>query len=263
MTDIRLPASGNFKVRWHAVNAFANPAKPTPAEVNAGLHLGNAISWNDWDFGAQASNSVNDPAITSKSNVADRGAQQYGGSISFYYPKVFTDNSNELALVRAALRLPETLGYITIQLDGELSENNVATYAGGITQTAVSGDLIHVYKVETAGYSEVITGEEAFRYTISFLPKGELYLNTVVATTLTVVTSPATLTVNVAGGVAKPVTATVNARKFTRGVRWTTSDATKATVSQNGVVKPVAVGSATITATYRGATATVAVTVGA
>ena len=73
MTDIKLPASGNLLVRWHAANAFANPAKPTPAEVNAGLKLGDSISWNDFDFGTQASNTVNDPAITAKEGIGPHG----------------------------------------------------------------------------------------------------------------------------------------------------------------------------------------------
>ena len=144
MTDTRLPASGNLLVRWHASNAFADPAKPTPAEVNAGLKLGNAISWNDFDFGTQASNTVSDPAITAKSNVSDRGAAQYGGSLSFYYPRDSDDLSNEYAVVRAALKAPRTIGYVTVQIDGELSETSVATYTGGLTQTAAAGDLIHV-----------------------------------------------------------------------------------------------------------------------
>lgn len=258
MTDIRLPASGNLLVRWHAENAFANPAKPTPAEVNAGLPLGKSISWNDFDFGTQASNTVSDPDIEAKSNVTDRGAAQYGGGLSFYYPLDKDDTSNNHALVRAALKTPRTIGFITIQIDGELSETNTPTYAGGLTRTAVSGDLIHVYKVQTAAYTEVITGEEAFRYTINFLPRGELYLNAVVATTLTVVT-PTTLASAV--GDVDPLTATVNGRKFTRGVRWSSSDTTKASVSQNGIVTSIAAGAVTITATYEGASDTTAVTI--
>lgn len=42
---------------------------------------------------------------------------------------------------------------------------------------------------------------------------------------------------------------------------WTTSDATKATVSATGLVTAVATGSATITGTYRGQTDTCVVTV--
>lgn len=259
MTDIRLPSSGNIKVRWHAANAFADPSKPTPTEVNAGKKLEDAISWNDFDFALKASNTNNDPALSARSNVADRGAIQYGGGISFYLPLDDSDSSNDYKVVNDLLSTPRTLGWITIQVDGELSETNTPTYSGGLTQTAASGDLIDVYKVMTAGYSNAITGEEAFRETISFLPQGEAYIGAVVATSLTVVVVPATSAKTLAAG-AFAIAATVNGRKFTHGVRWSTSDATKATVSQNGVVTPKATGSVTITATYNGASATDVVT---
>lgn len=261
MTDVRLPSSGNIQVRWHASNAFAAPAKPTAAEVNAGRIITDDISWNDWDFGIQASNTINDPSLAAKSNVSDRGAIQYGGSCSLYLPGDLTDASNHHKVTYDLLAAPRTIGYISIQIDGELSENNVATYTGGLVQTAAVGDLISIYKVETAGYSHAITGEEAFRETISFLPQGEAYVDVVVATTNVVVTTPATLTVDISDGDRGVLTTTVNGRPFTRGVRYTTSDATKATVSQNGIVTPIAAGAATITATYGSATDTVAVTV--
>ncbi len=261
MTDVRLPASGNIQVRWHAANAFANPARPTPTEINAGLKLANATSWNDMSFGLQASNTTNDPALSSKSNVADLGAAQYGGGMSFYYPLDFTDITNEYKLVYDALKTPRTLGWITMSIDGELSTGNVATYAGGATQTAATGDFVHVFKVMTAGYAESITGEEAFRYTVSFLPQGEVYPYAVIGTASVVSVTPATATPTAGDIIA--LAATVDGRNYTRGLRWTTSDATKATVSQNGIVTTIAAGAATITATFpaTGATDTSVLTI--
>lgn len=263
MTDIRLPASGNIQVRWHAENAFANPARPTPAEVNAGFIITDDISWNDFDFGLSASNTNNDPSLASKSNVSDRGAIQYGGGISLYLPGDFSDDSNHHKLAWDLLSVPRTTGWITIQLDGELSETSTPTYSGGLTQTAANGDLIDVFKVMTAAYTPVIVGENAFRETISLLPQGEAYPDAVVSTSTPTLSSTATLALDLSDGASLPVTATVNGRRFTRGVRWSSSDVTKATVSQNGIVTPVAVGTATITASYLGATDTTTVTVSA
>lgn len=257
MTDIRLPASGNIQVRWHAANAFANPAKPTAAEVNAGLVITDDISWNDFDFGVSQSNTTNDPSLASRSNVSDRGAMQYGGGISLYLPLDPSDLGNTHAVAYAALNQPKTLGWISIQVDGELSENTTPTYAGGLIQTAANNDLISLYKVLTAGYSHAITGEEAFRETISFLPQGEAYINAIVATTITVDVAPAAPTVAV--DAVQAFTATVNTRKFTRGVRWSVSDTTKARISQNGIFTRLAAGAVTVTATYAGATDTATV----
>lgn len=260
MTDVRLPASGNIQVRWHAANAFANPAKPTPAEVNAGLNITDDISWNDYDFGFSASNTNNDPSLASKSNVSDRGAMQYGGGISLYLPADFEDMSNSHAVAYAALDAPRTLGWLSIQVDGELSETSVATYTGGMTQTAADGDLIDLFKVMSGGYSHSITGEDAFRETITFMPQGEAYPNAIVsAAAPTVLVTPATASPST--GDALALTATVNGRAYTRGVRWTSSATSVATVSQNGVVTAVGAGSATITATYLNSTDTAALTV--
>lgn len=262
MADTRLPASGALRVRWYAANAFLNPKYPTVTELNSGLDIADSISWNDYGFGVSASNTVNDPAITAKSNVADRGAAQYGGELSLYHPRVKGDVTNVHATTYAALKTPRTVGYIVISLDGDLSETNTPLYTGGATRDFAAGDYIHVFKVITAAYSDAATGEDAFRYTINFLSQGELSVNTVAGTgAATVAVTPSTLASG--AGDVDAVTATVNGRPFTRGLRWTTSNPAVATVSQNGIVTSVGAGTATITATFEasGATDDVVVTV--
>lgn len=250
MTDVKVPASGNIRVWWALPNAFANWEAPTATELNACLDVSDSISWNDFGFGIQASNTIDDPAITAIGKVSDRGAAQFGGTISFYYPRTFDDASNDYSLTYDALDQPRTTGYIVWRIDGEES-----------TASAAAGDLVSVAKVMTDGYAESITGEEAFRYTVTFLSQGDLAVRTVVkGGSAIAVTLPNTLSVT--AGASKQIAATVDGRNYTNGVTWTTSDATKATVAA-GVVTGVAAGSATITATYEatGATDTCAVTV--
>ena len=248
MTDIKGPASGNIRVWWALENAFSNWQAPTQTELRACLDISDSISWNDFDFGLQASNTIDDPAITAIGKVSDRGAAQFGGGLSFYYPGAFGDASNDYSLTYDALDQPRTRGFLVIRIDGEES-----------SALANTGDLVHVFRVMTDGYAESITGEEAFRYTISFLSQGDLAVRTVLGGG-TVVT-PATLTV--ATGAKSRLSATVGGRVYTNGVKWTTSNPAKATVSSAGVVTGVAAGSATITATYEatGGTDTTAVTV--
>ena len=248
MTDIKVPASGNIRVWWALENAFSNWQAPTQTELRACLDISDSISWNDFDFGLQASNTIDDPAITAMGKVSDRGAAQFGGGLSFYYPGAFGDDSNDYSLTYDALDQPRTRGFLVIRIDGEES-----------SPLANTGDLVHVFRVITDGYAESITGEEAFRYTITFMSQGDLAVRAVLGGG-TVVT-PATLTV--ATGAKSRLSATVGGRVYTNGVKWTTSDATKATVSSAGVVTGVAAGSATITATYEatGGTDTTAVTV--
>lgn len=245
--DTRYPVSGSIRAWWTPLNGFANPEAPTAPELAASLDISDAISWNDKDFGVQASNTTSDPAITAKGNTQTRGAAQYGGSFSFYYPGAFNDNSNLYSLVFDALRLPGTAGYITVRVDGLELPVPTGTAAQPGTDPA-AGDLVNVYRVETAGYAEAITGEEAFRYTVSFLPKGQVKTNAVVRASATpavpVITGPATAAV----GDKIVLDATLVGRKYTRGLRWTSSDPAVATVSRNAVVTTISAGTANIIA---------------
>ena len=257
MTDIKVPASGNIRVWWALSNAFANYQAPTAAEINACLDISDAISWNDFDFGLQASNTIDDPAITALGKVSDRGAAQFGGAISLYYPGAFGDATNKYSLAYDALDAPRTAGYLVMRIDGDEA-----------TSTAANSNLVEIFKVVTDGYAETIVGEEAFRYTITFLPQGDFSFRTVVGGSTPVITNAAgtsIATLSVAAGTKTPLGCTVGGRVYTNGVAWSTSDATKATVSTAGVVKAIAAGSVTITATYENATTsntdTLAVTV--
>lgn len=249
MTDIRFPISGNIRIWWLASNGLANPAAPTLAEINAGLDISDAVSWNDKDFGTQASNTVEDPAITAKGKVQDRGAAQYGGSLSLYYPLDRTDTSNKYKLVEDALGTPGILGYLIVRVDG----SELTTTAGNAAHPgtlAAAGDYVTVYKVETAGFGQSITGEEAFRYTVSFLPKGFVKTFAVVRTNATPVAPVVTGTPGSgAVGTKGVLTATLVGREYTRGLTWKSSNSNVATISRNGVWVRRATGTATITAT--------------
>jgi hypothetical protein len=247
----KLPANGNITVLWATEGSFANWKSPTATELNAALNLSSSISWNDYAFGMSASNTQNDPSLADFGNRTDRGAAQYGGAISFYYPGAFDDNTNEYSLVFDAISVPRTKGYIVARIDG----------AKPTTQAFAAGDLVSVMEVMTDAQTNVITGEEAFRYTVNMLQQGALAVYTVVRSTTVTVVTPATLAI--ATGAKSRLTATVNARPYTNGVAWSSSDTTKATVSNAGVVTGIAAGASTVTATFlaTGATDTTAVTV--
>ena len=248
MVDTKYPISGSVRVWWLPLNGLANAQAPTAAEIEAGMDISDAISWNDKDFGVQASSTTSDPAITAKGNTQNRGAAQYGGSLSFYYPGTFGDDSNLYSLVWDALRVPGTAGWIVVRVDGLELGTPAGTAAQPGTDIA-AGDLVNVFRVETGGYSEEITGEEAFRYTISFLAKGEVYPLAVVRSTaggsVPVVAGDAAVSI----GSHIALSATLEARKYTRGLKWASSDPAVATVSRNAVVTPLTAGSVDITAT--------------
>jgi hypothetical protein len=252
MTDVKVPASGNIRVWFALPNAFANYESPTVAEVNACLDISDSISWNDFSFALSASNTIDDPAITAIGKVSDRGAAQFGGGISFYYPGAFGDSSNKYSVTYDALDQTRTAGYIVMRVDGQQP-----------LAPAAAGNMVQVFKIMTDGYAESITGEDAFRYTITFLPQGDLAVRCVLAASAspTVAVTPATLTI--ANNAIKRIAATVGGRVYTNGVAWSSSAPSKASVSSAGVITAHSSGSATITATYEatGVTAACAVTV--
>ena len=249
MTDIRYPISGNIRMWFVPENGLAIPAAPTVAEIAAGLDISDAVSWNDKDFGVQASNTVSDPAITAKGNVQNRGAAQYGGGLSMYYPKDRTDVTNKYKLVEDALGKPGILGYIIVRVDGvELSTTaGNASHPGTL---AAAGDFVNVFKVETAGFAQAITGEEAFRYTISFLSKGFVKTLAIVRASATAV-PPVIVGTPGSGAVGSKaiVTGTLIGRRYTRGLEWRSSAPAVASVSRNGVITRLSAGTANITAT--------------
>jgi len=248
MTDIKVPGSGNIRVWWGATNAFADYKNPTAAEINACLDISDAVSWNDFDFNLEASNQLEDPAITALGKTFDRGFANWGGSMSFYYPNSFDDASSKYSQVYDTLDAPRTSGYVVMRVDGEESSTSAA-----------DGDFVHVLKVMTDGYAESVTGEEAFRYTVTMLAQGDLAVRTCVGGGTPVVT-PSTLASS--AGDHDQLAVTWGGRVYTNGVEYTTSDASVATVSTGGVITSVAAGTATITATSPDAnTGTCAVTV--
>jgi uncharacterized protein YjdB len=200
----------------------------------------------------QASNTQNDPSLADKGNVIDRGAAQFGGSISFYYPKSFDDSTSDYSLVYDALDTPRTRGFLVVRIDGEKPTS----------QAFADGDYLCVMEVMTDATTNVITGEEAFRYTVNFLQQGSLAVYTVARTgTPTVVVTPSTLASS--AGDFDRLAVTVEGRQYTNGVKYSSSDTDVARVSEAGVISSLTAGSATITATFEATStsATCAVTV--
>lgn len=254
MTDVKLASNGNLRIWYIPLGGIANPSSPTAPEINAGIDISDAVSWNDYAFGFQASAQNSDPAITAKGRVSTRGATAFGGTISFYYPKNQTDITNKLKIVQDALDQPGTQGYLVVRVDGEELRSGSATTAQP-AMTAAANDLVHVFKIVTDAQADSITGEDAFRWTQTFVSQGFAIPNAVVRASSSapaVAITPLTATMSIASPTHPVLKATVNTRNLTRAVVWASSDQTKVTVSQNGVlsIAPGATaGSVNITAT--------------
>jgi uncharacterized protein YjdB len=267
VVDETMQSRGNVRLRLYPSNGFANYRWPTVAELNAGLRLEDAVTWDDLDVGVQASDTSDNPPISAKATVETRSTANYGGSIPFWYPGYYTDTSNDLVDIFDLL-VPDDDGYdrpalyIAMSVDGEIGEAGqpADTYA------FADGDFVTVMAVRADAWSPNVTGDDPFSYTINFLRNGGLAHYTVASTaTPTLAITPSSDTLDVSDGDVLLAAATVNGRPFNAGVIWTTADAAVATVSSYGVITPVAAGGPTnITGTlryYPSATDTVAITV--
>lgn len=247
MVDTRLKSMGNVRYRFLQDGALANLRWPLAAELNAGLELEQVTLWDNFEVGAQASETSDAVPIGAKANVVRRGAANYGGSSSFWYPGYREDMTNAAALVYLAFKNLHTPGYLALSVDGEIGEPGQPAS----DMTFANGDYATIMKIVTDEWDDSITGEDAFYYTRNFLKAGGFAPYTVVSATAPVLE----VTVDTASGAVGElafVSGTVNGRDWTRGVRWSSSAPNIATVSSTGVVKRLAAGTATITGTLPG-----------
>lgn len=233
-------------MRWGLPGFSANPNKPTVAEVNATLDVTESVSWNDFGFGNQASNQISDPSIADAGNTQSRGFAQFGGGVSFFYPRAYANVADANSNTFEAMKTPRTLGYLLMRVDGKV------TPAG--TRIAINGDFWSIYKVMSDGWADVVVGENSYRYTVTFMPQGSLWVNALVATAAPAITASLTGGLTLTTTTRKPIVAYFTGRQLTTNgypgwFSYSSSDSTKATVDANGVVKGVAAGSVTITLT--------------
>jgi hypothetical protein len=247
MVDTRLNSAGNVRVRLYPTTAFVNPLWPTVVELNAGLEVTDDLVWEDLDFGMQASEVSDVPPVSAKTSVGTRGAANFGGGMSFYYPGEYNDDGNLASLVYDFLKELRVPCYVAMSVDGEIGEPDQPA----ADHSFANGDYVSVFGVQTDAWTDMTEGEDEFRFTRNFLKNGTLAFYTVASTTAPVLEATAADTTGAAGD-KLIVTATVNGRDYTRGVRWSSSDPTVATVSSNGVISLLATGTATITATLPG-----------
>jgi hypothetical protein len=259
MAETKYYADGNAVTVWFGLPNFAaNWKKPTATEINATVNITESVAWENFSFGAQASNQVSDPSLIDVGNSQSRGLSQFGGTMSFFYPSSYVVNASDPNYVTfAALKNPRTLGYVIIRVDGaKITGGNLDANKG-----AVNGDFISVYKVMSDGWADVNTGENAFKYTITFQPQGDLWVNAYVGTTVAVATpAPIGATAYSVNG-RTPLSAYITGKQLaaTAGIwsgypgwfTWESSNNAVASVDSNGVVTGRSAGTAQITARWK------------
>lgn len=257
MAETRVTADGyGVTVWWFAANAFSNWKKPTTAEFATGVNITGSISWENWSFGAQASQQNSDPSMLDVGNTQTLGFAQFGGQVTFFYPDNYTDVTDDSYITFAALDQPRTVGYLVIRADGQKTTGG----SPDKTKDIVANDFVSIYKVMSDAWSDTVTGQNNFKYTITFLPQGDLYVNAIVASSVTVVTPAAIGATDYSVGGKTPLSAYLSGRElvdvtniangYPAWFDWASDDPSVASVDSNGVVTGVSAGSADITATW-------------
>lgn len=242
MTDERLASKGNVRFRYHPLNAFANPAWPTAAELNAGQELEAVTLWESFEVGAQASETSDTASIKAKTAVARRAAANYGGSAAFWYPGNHTDMSNLASLVLAIMKQVNQPGFLSVSVDGEIGEPGQPN----IDFTYANGDYVSIFRIITDEWDDMITGEEAFYYTRNFLKNGFMRTYSVVSTAAPALVATETSATLAVGALAS-ISGTINGRDWTRGLRYRSDDPDVLTVSPSGIVRGISAGTADVT----------------
>lgn len=241
MPDTKITSNGNVDIWFIPAASVADYRSPTPTEINTnGKRLTPAIAWDGTTFPANTdSNDTDDRSLEDLGNATSRGFASFEATLSMFRPKP-GDTTSETGVAWTLLKTPRVAGYLVTR---------VLQRTTGVATPAAAGDWISVYRVISDTVNDDTEGEDSYKFVVTFLQQGDLAVYTQVKNAGTITFVPTTLSVATAGPV-KTIRATLGGKRATQTVTWVSSDLTKATVSQNGVVKGIAAGSATITATH-------------
>lgn len=255
MTDVKTfqGKGDDITYWWIPAGGIASPLLiPTAAEINAGVNLSLAVAADGTEVTATDSSDIADRSIVDRGNAVEPGFDQYNAAITLFRPYDMTDTADPYVIAYNLFKTQQVHGYI-------VKRRLQASYL----DAAVAGEMISVFKVMSDYTADDTAGEDSVKMMVGFLPQGKVAINTFVKGVLAVVASATTLTIDVGDKVAVTARLGSGGPSITQGATWSSSDTTKATVSENGVVVGVAAGSATITVSHPSANAadTIPVTV--
>ena len=222
VVDVRIGPSGGTTL------GITDLAVPLPAELNntggtSGMQKASqSISWNDWSFGLEASETNNEPSLADAASYEEFGQSNYGGDVSFYMPATYDDNSNAHSVIYDLTDQPGTINDISIRIDGDKP----------VGSDFVNGDYVSAFRAEIGGEANPFTPGESKRRTVSYNQKGDFSHYTVVGPHTIVAIPPAT-TPWAAGRKAR-LRASVQGREYTNALEFRSSDASVVDIYKGG-----------------------------
>lgn len=224
---------------------ITNIAVPEAAELNntggtSGVQpASQSISWNDWDFGLQASETNSEPSMADAASYEEFGQTNYGGGISFYMPYEYDDNTNQHSVIYDLTDIPGTVVDVAVRIDGEKF----------IDTPAANGDYVSGFRVQTGSEDNPFTPGESKRRTVGFNAKGGVAPYTIVGPHTITIVPPASTPW--AAGRKGRLRATVQGRDYTNALRWTSSNGAAVQVYPGGFYEVVGTAGGTAIVTAR------------
>lgn len=176
----KLPSDQRLTI-WHSPSGgstlgITNVYEPLAAEINntggtsGMLNASPSISYNDLDFGLQASETLNEPSLADAGSYVEFGQSNYGGGISYYLPQEWDDNSDNHSLIFDLTSEIDSKIDVVTRLDGDLKT----------TVAAADGQFVSVFRVEGGADANPFTPGESKRHTRSWFQKSDFSHYTVV-----------------------------------------------------------------------------------
>src|SRR5690606_7811755 len=100
--------------------------EPLANEINnvggsSGVHnLSKVILWDGWACGAEASETQSAPSLADFSAFEACGQSNCGGEVTFPYPRLYGDSSNEVSIAYVLVRIPDTKVDVVVRIDGDV-----------------------------------------------------------------------------------------------------------------------------------------------
>lgn len=212
-------------------------AAPTADELNNAAGSGfqpasQSISWNDFDFGMQASEVSNEPSLADAASSEEFGQSNFGGGMSFYYPADYDDNSNQHSVIYDLTAEPGALLDVSTRLDGDLTVD--VPYS--------DGDFVSIYEVRGDSEANPFTPGESKRRTVGFNQAGSFAYNTVVGDHAITVVEPD----EYVPGAPVRLRALQEGRDTTNRLSFVSSDAEVLNAYPGGFIEPLTPGAATV-----------------
>lgn len=221
----------------------------TVEEMNSAVAIGDAINWDDTTIpAAKASKEQSSLSLLDAAGSSSRGAAQYEGSLTMYYP-TNPDDANSI-YAKAWNMFKKTRVDLVLVVRGVLKGRELIA----------AGQWYCAFLMIESTYKNTLEGDNPTRYTVSFLQQGQLAVNGVFKDSTTAITDTGNLTVSL--NEHRPILPKIHGHQARSVCSYLSKDTSTVSVSPLGVVTGLKTGSADVIVSHPAcANVTVKVTV--